>query len=302
LVKRLLLVALAACQPPGTDSRHGIAADQIALLDLVGSYRWLHRGADNGTIRIEDEAWSLRADSAARLTGRYLRSIEVRSTTGAQFQCSQQPWYLQRALIDVVFEVDGDGVLAHETAVQTEPSPCDHPFRRLTTYTVTPRGTRVELGWDGGSQTLWHVDGRTRELPTAPWSAEPQLAGAWRWQTRSLDDERNIREEAEWWEITRRSETQLDATYRRRVEVHSVSGAPIACAGAPSWSFDDTYILDGEREEEHWHFRERAVSAGSHPCLARTERTTDEATAEQLGDFLVLEWRGKRRQVLARTD
>ncbi|MBA3542391.1 MAG: hypothetical protein H0T79_22435, partial [Deltaproteobacteria bacterium] len=111
------------------------------------------------------------------------------------------------------------------------------------------------------------------------------------------------RDESEWWEITRRSETRLDATYRRRVTVRSVDGKPITCAGAPSWHYDDAYILEGQREEEHWRFNEVAVEPGDHPCLRATpRRSLDEATAEQLGDYLTVEWRGKRRQILHRPE
>src|SRR5207245_11626703 len=119
----------------------------------------------------------------------------------------------------------------------------------------------------------------------------------------SYDDDGNLRDESEWWQITRRSDTRLDATYRRRVTVRSPNGDAIACAGQPAWSFDDAYVLDGQREEEHWHFHELAVEPGDHPCLRVTpHRTLDEATAEQIGDFLVLEWRGKRRQILYRPE
>ena len=85
--------------------------------------------------------------------------------------------------------------------------------------------------------------------------------------------------------------------------VRSPDGKNLACAKAPSWSFDEAYVLRGQREEEHWHFYELAVEAGGHPCLGPTpKRTTDEATAEQIGDYLVLEWRGKRRQILYRPE
>jgi len=37
------------------------------------------------------------------------------------------------------------------------------------------------------------------------------------------------------------------------------------------------------------------------PCLRTTpHRALDEATAEQIGDYLILAWRGKRRQILYR--
>src|SRR5262249_16618545 len=76
-----------------------------------------------------------------------------------------------------------------------------------------------------------------------------------------------LRDESEWWELTRRTEQRIDATYRRKVTVRSPDGAVIACAAAPSWSFDDAYVLDGQREEEHWHFYERPPDPPLHPRL-----------------------------------
>lgn len=301
-MNRALLLALVACGAPEGTSRHARPGDQLELFDLVGSWRWLHREVEPGTTRVEDEQWRLRPGTA-QLVGQYLRTVEVRSTDGLPFQCNQRPWYRQRALYQVSVEVDGDGFVVHETGFQPEPSPCEHGFRHLTSYTLAPHGNRSQLLWDGGSQTLWHTDAAPGDL-TAPWAdagADGPPLGAWRWETRSYDDDRNVREESEQWEISRRTDVVLDATYRRRVTVRSVDGKPIACAGAPSWSFDDVYVLEGQREEQHWHFTERAVGAGEHPCLAATpRRVLDEMTAEELGDFLVLEWRGKRRQVLYR--
>ncbi len=305
----VISLALAACQPPSTSastSRPTTTAEQYHLLDLVGSWRWLHRAEESGTARVEDEQWTLVPDptSPARLIGRYLRTVEIRSTDGVPFRCNQRPWYRQRAMYDVIAQVDGDVFRVTETRYQAEPSPCDHGFRHTSSYTVEPRGNRVVLRWDAGSQTLWHVDDTVGALPDPPWKAEPvEPTGPWRWQATSYDDDGNVRDEAEWWELTRRTDTRLDATYRRRVTVRNPDGQAISCANAPSWTYDDAYVLSGQREEEHWHLYELAVEPGDHPCLRTTpKRTIDEATAEQIGDFLVLEWRGKRRQVLYRPD
>jgi hypothetical protein len=206
-------------------------------------------------------------------------------------------------VFDVAAEPTPGGVVIHELGYRTEPSPCDHGFRHLGDYAAEPAGDRLGLRWPGGSQLLWQLDGDLAALPDAPWPASREPIGAWRWDATSIDDAGDLRDEAEWWEITRRSATRLDATYRRRVTVRSPDGGAIACAGAASWSFDDAYVLDGQREDEHWHLYELAARPGDHPCLAATpRRTLDEATAEQLGDYLVLEWRGKRRQVLYRPD
>ena len=308
-MKKLALLALvAACQPPGAgapSAKAAPAAQQFTLLDLTGGWRWVFRTSEPGTSRIEEETWRLRPDPKAptRLVGRYLRTVEVRSTDRMTFRCNQRPWYRQRALFDVTVEQKGMSFVVHETGYTTEPSPCDHGFRHLGDYEAEPHGGRLVLRWQGGSQTLWQTDDVVAALPGPAWPDHYEPVGPWRWDASSYDPDGNIQDEHEWWEITRRSATRLDATYRRRVTVRSPDGSNIPCAGAPSWSFDDAYVLDGQKEEEHWHFHELAVEPGDHPCLRTTpRRTLDEATAEQIGNFFVLEWRGKRREILYRPE
>lgn len=275
------------------------------VTDLLGGWRWLLRTQEAGTTRVESERWRFQPMPGipTQLAGRYVRDVEVRSDDRVPFGCNQRPWYRQRAVFDVVAELTATGFAIHETDYHTEPGPCDHGFRHLGAYTGELAGARLTLHWDGGTQTLWQVDDAQTDLPISPWPAIPEIIGPWRWDGTAIDDTGNLRDESEWWEITRRSETRLDATYRRRVTVRSPDGTVLPCAGAASWSFDDAYVLDGQREEEHWHFYERAADPGQHPCLAATpSRSLDEATAEQLGDYLLLEWRGKRHQVLYRPE
>jgi len=194
-----------------------------------------------------------------------------------------------------------------ETAYRTEPGPCDHGFRHVGSYRATLDGGRLALAFVGGTQTLLKI-GDAPPTPVAPgpappdpWPAKPELLGAWRWDATSFDDDGNLRDETEWWELSRRSDTRIDATYRRRVVVRSPDGKLIGCASGPIWRYDDTYLLEGQREEDHWHFIELAATPGDHPCLHATpHRALDEAMAEQIGDYLVLEWRGKRREILHR--
>ncbi|HEU4728125.1 MAG TPA: hypothetical protein VFT22_09560 [Kofleriaceae bacterium] len=301
-----MIAVMAACQPATPSATRLAPVPRGTLItDLVGGWRWLWRTSEAGTTRVETETWRFRptAGTPTQLSGRYLRDVEVRSDDRVPFACNQRPWYRQRALYDVTLEATRDGFVIRETDYHTEPSPCDHGFRHLGAYTGDLAGDRLTLRWTGGSQTLWQTDAELDELPGAPWPAAPELAGSWRWDATSYDDTGNLRDENEWWELTRRTDSRFDATYRRRVTVRSADGSPIACAGAASWSFDDAYVLEGQREEEHWRLHELASDPGVHPCISATpRRSLDEATAEQIGDYLVLEWRGKRRQVLYRPD
>ncbi len=301
------LVVVAACQPPGAGTSAPRATPpirQFTLADIVGSWRWMLRTEENGTTRVEDEQWRFRPGTVpTQLLGRYVRTVEVRSNDRVPFLCNQRPWYRQRAVYDVTVDITRDAFGIHEVEYRAEPGPCDHGFRHTGDYAAELDGDRLTLRWPGGKQTLLQLDDKVGDLAGDPWSATPKLVGAWRWDATSYDDDGNLRDETEWWELTQRSETKLDATYRRRVTVRSADGKPIACANAPTWSFDDAFVLDGQREEEHWHFYELASDPGDHPCLRTTpHRALDEATGEQIGDYLILEWRGKRRQILYRPE
>lgn len=302
-----MALAIAGCQPPGAGTpttRPAPPPQTFTLMDIVGGWQWIHRATEQGTSRIEKETWRFRPtviNGVSRLAGRYIRDVEVRSDDRVPFQCNQRPWYRQRAVFDVVVELAPAGFVVRETEYRAEPSPCDHGFRHMADYEAELGGQRLWLRWGTGVQTLWRVDDELAELPEDPWPSTPEITGAWRWDMTSFDDEGNVHDESEWWHVTRKDETHLHATYRRRVTVRSPDGSTITCAGAPSWTFDDAYILDARREEEHWRFYEVASEPGDHPCLRVTpRRSLDEATAEQLGDYLILEWRGKRRQVLHR--
>jgi hypothetical protein len=318
LRRAVVAATLAGCSSPATRTANApivtLAAPSplvaVTLLDLVGTWQWQLATTEAGTSRVERETWRFEpvVGDAAHLTGRYARDVEVEASDRAPFGCDQRPRYRQRAVFDIVATANANAstFYIHETGVQAEPSPCDHGFRHLGDYTATLTGHTLTLAFDSagvpGTQTLRQVDDVVGPLE-APWPRRFDVAGPWRWQSTTNDTDGNLRDETEWWELTHRGDTGIDATYRRRVTVRSGDGSPIACAGAASWSFDDAYVLTGEREEEHWHLHELASDPGDHPCLRPTpQRNLDEGTAEQLGDYLVIEWRGKRRQVLYRPD
>lgn len=300
------LVLLAACSAPPTlapTPHQPQPAKAFDLTKLVGGWQWQLATDEQGTSRTEREQWRFApiVGDATHLQGRYVRDVEVRSVDGQPFACNQRTSYRQRAVFDVRLAQTSAGFAIDELAYRAEASPCDHGFRHMSGYTAALTGEALALKFEGGTQTLARVDHRDDALPEPAWRDHPDPYGPWRWEATSYDEAGNLRDEAEWWELTRRNEKTLDGTYRRRVTVRSPDGTPLPCANAPSYTFDDAYVLTGQREEEHWHLTEVADAPGDHPCIAPTpHRTLDEATAEQIGDYFVLEWRGKRREILYR--
>jgi hypothetical protein len=175
-------------------------------------------------------------------------------------------------------------------------------LRQLGTYLATLHGDELHLEWPDGDATLARALDDAPEPPPPP-IAEPP-AGRWTWRITSWTRAGMIRDEYEDWELAAGDDGMLGGTYVREVTERSPDGQPIPCAGAPVWSFVDRYLVRGrpmEDGDEGWRLEEIDVIPGTHPCLAATPtRAMDTATVTTEGEHVVLEWRGKRRQVLAR--
>lgn len=308
------LLAPAACQEPAPSATPPVGlSDHLAVLGLVGTWRWAHVVDDPGLRRLEREIWQFWPTAApgAELAGRYLREVTVRSAT-EPFECNQARTYQQRATFELLAVAHGGALEIVETGYQAQPSPCDHGFRRLGRYRVELRRGRAHLQFEDGEQTLWRVDDQVPSPPAPPWPTEsPPFAGAWRWQNRDRDDQGLWQLEEERWDLggpaaltppaQLRDGATFGAIYTRRVTVESPDGAPLPCAAGPRYGYEDRYLLEGQRRDGILLLRETAVAAGEHPCLRdRAVRTLETATLEIIGEELVLEWRGKRRQVLRR--
>jgi hypothetical protein len=302
---------VASCRPPtprGPEAPQPGPDEAVALSKLVGSWEWKLETDQDGVHRIEHERWRFTLDpkapaGALRAIGAYDRDVEFRSDDGVPFVCAQAPVYHQRARFQVTAEVGGDGATITETAYQVEPSPCDRGYRKLGSYraAIDPRGAQLVLSWDGGSQALARVSDRPlAEVPPMP-GLHPRWNGAWTWSAHTMDDAGDLRDEREDWQITVGDNGVASATYVRTVTTTSATGRPIICAGTRRWTYVDRYVLDGHLDGDLLTLTEVAGDPGTHPCLATTpERTLDSAVAERNGDYLELEWRGKRRQVLRR--
>lgn len=316
LVAAFAAASLPSCAQVERDPAGAAVRDQLAVMQLLGTWRWEHVVDEPGLRRLESEVWQFwpsagpHGDRGATLSGRYRRQLTVTSAE-EPFLCNGAPTYEQRATFELVAEARGGELEIVETGYRAQPSPCDHGFRRLGRYRVKVTRGRALLLFDEGAQVLWRVDERV-PTPQPPWPQDGgPLAGAWRWSNAALDDQGLVQEEDERWELTGdaahlppaslRDGATFTASYTRRVTVRSPDGAALPCAGAPAYGFEDRYLLEGKRRDGILLLRELAVAAGEHPCLReRQTRTLDTATVEVAGEHLLLEWRGKRRQLLRR--
>lgn len=301
--RALLAAALAGCAAPPPASGVTIA-DATATRAMAGAWEWRLTTTADGVRTDEHERWEL-APSAdwLTLTGRYQRTVVATATDGLPFPCLQRPTYALASTVAVTVTAAPGGAHVTETSYQAAPSPCDRGLRRLATYDAALDGDHLILRWDGGEATL------TRAAPAvaAPAPAlAPAPAGPWRWATTSWTADGRVQREDEAWELAVGADGALAGWYLRTVEVRDPRGEVIACAGAPGYRYVDRYLVRGRRqldpdERGDWRFDEIAVDAGTHPCLAASPtRALDGATADVIGDALVLTWRGARRQVLTR--
>lgn len=308
-------LALAGCELPTRDPAGASVQDHLAVMALLGTWRWEHVVDEPELRRLESEEWQFWPDDGrgATLLGRYRRALVVTSS-GDPFLCNGAARYEQRATFELVARSQGGELEIAETGYQAQPSPCDHGFRKLGRYRVKVTRGRALLLFEDGAQVLWRVDEQVPSVPLSPWPRDGgALAGAWRWSNAALDDQGLVQEEDERWELTGdaahlaptslRDGATFSASYTRRVTVRSPDGAELPCAGGSAYGFEDRYVLEGKRRDGILLLRELAVAAGQHPCLReRQTRVLDTATVEVEGEHLVLEWRGKRRQLLRRDE
>lgn len=301
--RRAAVFALAlalGCTPPGPPPGDAVPLDTIvAGLQLAGAWEWRHVEIEDGTLRREEERWQFVATAdPRRLIGRNRREVTVRALDDVPFLCNQAPSYQQRAEIIVAADIVRTGIALTELGYTVEPGPCDPGLRQLGAYVATVRRDELHLAWPGGEATLRRTD--TPPRPPRP-PRPPPPAGPWTWEARSWTRAGRWQHEREDWELAVSRDGRLAGSYLRTVTVGSPDGAAVPCAGAARYRVVDRYLVRGVATDDGWRLEEHEVEAGHHPCLAATPgRTLDGATASADGEHLVLSWRGKRRQVLAR--
>ncbi len=312
----------------------------MVLRHIQGHWQWSHISIQHGTRRAEREDWYFAAPSdngnrdAREVRGIMHRTITVTSTDSVPFTCNQAHSYRLRSEFHFAGELianarasavaehvrTGRGDLEHldlslhETSYTTAPSPCDSGQRRLGHYRVAIENYRLIVTWPGGRQILRRPihDGDNANsatnpaaavvAPPPPWRMPSRsLTGRWHWHTKRADRGRGLmRVEREQWTLNEGLGGQMNGTVLRTVTITAAD--TLACSGTRTYQYRDRYQLRGRRDGDRVTLSEIAVDPARHPCLPAeaNARHLDSAHGIVVGEYLVLLWRGQRRQVLSR--
>lgn len=265
--------------------------------EITGAWRWSHATEADRVRRVEVEHWHLRAERGA-VHGTCERVVTFLAVDGIPFTCSQTLTYELHTTYRVTGSYRNRTLELSEVSYIARPSPCDDGYRTMAEYRGELRGDELVIGWPGGTQALTRT---TETAATADEAAAPRAAGAWRWQTR--DEQRGeIHVEVEEWDLAEDESGQISGTVTRTITVFDPQGHRYTCSGDTYYRYQDRYTIRGMRAGTALSLSEIAVEPERHPCLTYQERHLDTAVAELIGDYLVLTWRGQRRQVLHRPD
>jgi hypothetical protein len=310
LLNAAWLLFAAACAAP-TASQF---SEELQANVVIGIWQSEHRGRgdDNKTEIVEKEQWQLQIDPADhnRLFGEAIRIVTVTSSDGMPFRCNGLPSYELRSIYHLRGQRTALPVVLDETLVRTVPSPCEHGFRQTTAYSLDVQDQTLDVTFADGSQQMQRVQ--------SGWPvAEPpplDLRGRWISTEVAIDEASHRRTAVEHWQISwlptaiDMKKAPIGATYQRWVTITSGSNELITCANAAAFSYQEKSVAEGTLIKNAddaliFSIRELDVSRSAHPCLDPTFspiQPLNEATFELRGDYLVVEWRGKRRQVLHR--
>lgn len=264
-----------------------------------GQWSWSHVSDEDGVRRVEHERWTLERQ-VERVRGRYQRTITFLSLDGRPFECTQSPSYRLHAVYELDGRLAGDHVELRETDYQVADSPCERGFRRLASYRARVAGGQLQLESEHGTQVLGPAAGD----PPPPPRQAGNPAGAWTWSTRSVEPTGEAagatRIEHEDWQLEVATDGVIAGWYVRTVTVFDEHGRPFACSGEPRFQYRDRYRLRGAGNGRRFTVTEVEAETAPNRCVLATERHLDAAVGHLDGDYLVLEWRGGRRQILHR--
>lgn len=285
---------LGACCPVVPSTAVPAPPEPDAAEAFSGAWHWSHESERPGARVIERELWQIFVEGEA-VYASYQRRVEVRSTNGLPFSCSQSPRYILDARYDLTGQVVAGRIALREVAVEVAPSPCEPGERALGSYRGQLERGELLLAFDGGAQRLHRGVG-----PALPWPTPRPLTGRWSWSHQSRDPRSGVlRTERETWQLAEDERGLVTGHYERRVTAVDPTGAPLPCADGPRHELVDRYQVRGSRRGARVTLAEIAVDAAAHPC-AGERRHLSSARGRVSGDTLELRWRGRLLQVLRR--
>jgi len=299
-------VATSGCGRKAGDSAKNLvtppahAAGNPRGTGITGAWRWSHLSDEKGVRRVELERWVLTRGEGNQVNGHYDREVTFMSLDGVPFRCSQSLRYELATRFVLRGASHGDTLQLKERSYQVTSSPCDTGYRSLSSYQGTLRGNTLELRWKDGSQTLMRA--HTNDPPLAPsTTTSPSTSGNWHWQNRrerAAGEE--VRVESESWSLSENEAGSVGGSYQRTVTVFAKNGRAYRCNNSTHYQYTDTYKVHGSRTGNRVIITEVAAEPDTSPCVAHQKRHLDAATGTLQGNFLVLEWRGRHRQILHR--
>ncbi len=297
IVLIVLTVSFGCSGPAKTASRPSVATPPGPT--IAGTWAWLHDGTIDDIRSTETETWTLTVDGG-KVSGHYDRLVVFESSTGVPFDCNQHIRYGLRTRYAVEGTVVDGEITLSETSYEVTPSPCEQSHRKLKSYKalLSPDGDTLALLWTDGKQNLRRVPEGTVIEGAGPAVPESSTTGRWTWQTINLMADGTKRLEIESWYLIEQ-DGEIRGDYRRELTVSGEDGETIECAGEASYRYTDRFKVRGSRKADTLHIVELSAEHADHPCAA-PNRSFDEATGALYGDYIVLTWRGRRRQVLRR--
>jgi len=268
---------------------------------LAGSWRWSHLSDKKSVRRVELEKWVLSHTGNDQVRGHYDREVTFMSLDGVPFQCSQSLRYRLTTRYSLHGTYDQGKLNLKEVKYQSSNSPCDTGQRKLSSYGGDVKGDALVLTWAGGSQTLTRASTEISPPSRAKGEAKATTSGTWRWQNRrKRTTDTEVRVESEEWKLTENRAGTITGLYERSVTVFTQNGKTYACNGNTFYKYKDTYTVRGSRNGTKIILSEINSIPAQSECIAHKKRHLDAATGTLKGDFLVLEWRGKHKQILHR--
>ena len=247
---------------------------------------------------LSNDVWTLYAEGEKQVKGQIKRTVLVTSLHGEIFECNKGNAYELSFSGLLQGTVEDSKIVFDKSTLRSENESCN-PEK---TIDITP-----VLFFENNQITAGDGENRyplVEEAKAVQKNDSLNASGQWAWE-QTTEENDLLRQEKETWTLSsnKRSNgtTFLKGTMVRNVSVTHRSDKKIYCSGSKSYSYQDSYEIEGTVRENKLVLVEVAHKATPHPCVGQ-ERTLDQAEGALQKSTLKLQWRGKYMQTLTRID